>query len=193
MTEDEVRAAAERLVEFHERFAPLFGKEQAARSCLHLRQRVDGLPRAQEHRADRPECRRRSGVGAAEVHQYRSLGQGRRPGRGPGRVRRRLGSHRRQPPDRHGRGGRRERFRQEGEAQCRRGPAAQRPARQGGQLPGRGLPRGRHPRRRGAAGSSALFARGVGARTPRSAGTVARRSTSPRRWRSRPSPRSPRG
>src|SRR3954466_14256047 len=29
MTKDEVRAAAERLVEFHERFAPLFSKEQA--------------------------------------------------------------------------------------------------------------------------------------------------------------------
>jgi SRSO17 transposase len=29
MTEDEVRAAADRLVDFHERFAPLFGKEQA--------------------------------------------------------------------------------------------------------------------------------------------------------------------
>ena len=29
MTKDEVRAAAERLVEFHERFAPLFGKEQS--------------------------------------------------------------------------------------------------------------------------------------------------------------------
>src|SRR4051812_1379706 len=29
MTEDEVRAAAERLVDFHERFAPLFGREQA--------------------------------------------------------------------------------------------------------------------------------------------------------------------
>ncbi len=29
MTEDEVRAAAERLVQFHERFAPLFGKVQA--------------------------------------------------------------------------------------------------------------------------------------------------------------------
>src|SRR5437660_12242556 len=29
MTEDEVRAAAGRLVQFHERFAPLFGKEQA--------------------------------------------------------------------------------------------------------------------------------------------------------------------
>src|SRR3954447_18923817 len=29
MTEDDVRAAAEQLVDFHERFAPLFGKEQA--------------------------------------------------------------------------------------------------------------------------------------------------------------------
>src|SRR5512142_2305505 len=29
MTEDEVRAAAERLVQFHERVAPVFGKEQA--------------------------------------------------------------------------------------------------------------------------------------------------------------------
>jgi SRSO17 transposase len=29
MTEDDVRAAAKRLVQFHERFAPLFGKEQA--------------------------------------------------------------------------------------------------------------------------------------------------------------------
>jgi SRSO17 transposase len=29
MTEDDVRAAAEQLVQFHERFAPLFGKEQA--------------------------------------------------------------------------------------------------------------------------------------------------------------------
>ncbi len=29
MTEDDVRAAAERLVQFHERFAPLFGKERA--------------------------------------------------------------------------------------------------------------------------------------------------------------------
>src|SRR4051812_31658090 len=29
MTPDDVRAAAERLVDFHERFAPLFGKEQA--------------------------------------------------------------------------------------------------------------------------------------------------------------------
>src|SRR3954447_14887838 len=29
MTPDDVRAAAERLIDFHERFAPLFGKEQA--------------------------------------------------------------------------------------------------------------------------------------------------------------------
>ena len=29
MTKDDVRAAAKRLVEFHERFAPTFGKDQA--------------------------------------------------------------------------------------------------------------------------------------------------------------------
>jgi hypothetical protein len=29
MTEDDVRAAAERLVQFHERLAPLFGREEA--------------------------------------------------------------------------------------------------------------------------------------------------------------------
>src|SRR4029077_2091699 len=29
MTVDDVRAAAQRLVQFHQRFAPLFGKEQA--------------------------------------------------------------------------------------------------------------------------------------------------------------------
>src|SRR5438105_15218734 len=29
MTKDDVRAAADRLVQFHDRFAPLFGKEQA--------------------------------------------------------------------------------------------------------------------------------------------------------------------
>ena len=29
MTPDDVRAAAERLVDFHDRFAPLFGREQA--------------------------------------------------------------------------------------------------------------------------------------------------------------------
>ncbi len=29
MTPDDVRAAAEQLVQYHERFAPLFGKEQA--------------------------------------------------------------------------------------------------------------------------------------------------------------------
>src|SRR5207248_11736621 len=30
MTPDDVRAAAERLIDFHERFAPLFGKEHAS-------------------------------------------------------------------------------------------------------------------------------------------------------------------
>ena len=84
-------------------------------SRLHLHQGADGLPRAQEHRADRPERRRRPGLGAAEVHQHRPLGPRRRPGRTPGRLRRRAGPHRRRQPDRGGRGGRRERLRQEGE------------------------------------------------------------------------------
>ena len=38
MTEDEVRAAAERLVEFHERFAPHFGKEEAQdNACTYVK------------------------------------------------------------------------------------------------------------------------------------------------------------
>jgi SRSO17 transposase len=40
MTPDDVRAAAERLVDFHERFAPLFGKEQAQ---VHAYDYVKGL------------------------------------------------------------------------------------------------------------------------------------------------------
>src|SRR5262249_54689491 len=36
MTPDDVRAAAERLVDFHERFAPLFGKDQAQDSIKGL-------------------------------------------------------------------------------------------------------------------------------------------------------------
>ena len=40
MTPDDVRAAAERLVQFHERFAPLFGKEQAQ---VHAFDYVKGL------------------------------------------------------------------------------------------------------------------------------------------------------
>ena len=53
MTPDDVRAAAEQLVQFHERFAPLFGKEQAQDHAYDLPQGADDLPRAQEHRADR--------------------------------------------------------------------------------------------------------------------------------------------
>ena len=40
MTPDDVRAAAERLVDFHERFAPLFGKDQAQ---VHAYDFVKGL------------------------------------------------------------------------------------------------------------------------------------------------------
>ena len=55
MTPDDVRAAAEQLVQFHDRFAPLFGKEPGPGPRLRLPQGPDDLPRAQEHRADRPD------------------------------------------------------------------------------------------------------------------------------------------
>ena len=51
MTEDEVRAAAERLVDFHERFAPLFGKEQAQR---HAYTYVKGLMVCPERKSIEP-------------------------------------------------------------------------------------------------------------------------------------------
>ena len=159
MTEDEVRAAAERLVQFHERFAPLFGKEQAQD---HAYTYVKGLMVCPERKSIEPIA---LNVGDGQVSALqkfinnRPLGPRRRAGRGPVGVRRRTGPHRRRQPDRHGRRDRRERLCQEGQSQRRRGPAAQRPARQGGQLPGRGLPRGRHPRRLGDVGPSALLAR----------------------------------
>jgi DDE superfamily endonuclease len=50
---------------------------------------------------------------------------------------------------------------QEGRPLRRRGPPVVRPARQEGQLPGRRLPRRRHPGRLGPAGAPTLLARGV--------------------------------
>src|SRR5262245_48676970 len=55
MTPDDVRAAAEPLVEFHDRFAPLFGKEQARTHAC------DYLTPAQ------PEPRRRNSPRLAQV------------------------------------------------------------------------------------------------------------------------------
>ncbi len=51
MTPDDVRAAAERLVQFHERFAPLFGKEQAQ---LHAYDYVKGLMVCPERKSVEP-------------------------------------------------------------------------------------------------------------------------------------------
>ncbi|MDR3619730.1 MAG: IS701 family transposase [Paludisphaera borealis] len=51
MTPDDVRAAAERLVQFHERFAPLFGKEQA--QC-HAFDYVKGLMVCPERKSIEP-------------------------------------------------------------------------------------------------------------------------------------------
>ena len=51
MTPDDVRAAAERLVQFHERFAPLFGKEQAQD---HAYDYVKGLMTCPERKSVEP-------------------------------------------------------------------------------------------------------------------------------------------
>ena len=51
MTSDEVRAAAERLVDFHERFAPLFGREQAQD---HAYDYVKGLMTCPERKSIEP-------------------------------------------------------------------------------------------------------------------------------------------
>src|SRR5262249_6362106 len=51
MTEDEVRAAAERLVQFHERFALLFGKEQAQDHAYNL---IKGLLTCPERKSIEP-------------------------------------------------------------------------------------------------------------------------------------------
>ena len=74
MTPDDVRAAAERLVDFHERFAPLFGKEQAQD---HAYDYVKGLMVCPERKSIEPIAlhgRPRRRLGPAEVRQHRPLG-----------------------------------------------------------------------------------------------------------------------
>src|SRR3954465_1504138 len=51
MTPDDVRTAAEQLVQFHERFAPLFGKEQAQG---HAYTYLKGLPSCPERKSIEP-------------------------------------------------------------------------------------------------------------------------------------------
>ena len=89
MTPDDAGAVAEQLVQFHLRFAPLFGKEQAQD---HAYTYLKGLMCCPERKSIEPIalC---TGTGhvlrAAEVHRRRPLAIRRRPGRDPGRLRRR--------------------------------------------------------------------------------------------------------
>ena len=161
MTKDEVRAAAERLVEFHERFAPLFGKEQAQD---HAYTYVKGLMVCPERKSIEPIALNVGNGKVSALQKFVNIAPWDHDDVQaevqavfadelvPTAADSPVGCR----GDR-----RRERLLQEGRSQCRRGAAAQRPARQGRQLPGRGLPGGRHPRRRGAVGSPALPARGA--------------------------------
>ena len=161
MTPDDVRAAAEQLVDFHERFAPLFGKEQAQD---HAYDYLKGLMVCPERKSIEPIALivghgdvsgLQKFVNAAPWH-YDDV-----QAEAQAALRRRAGPLGRRLARRGRRGRRRDGLRQEGHALRRRGPAAQRPARQGGQLPGRGLPGRGDPGRVGAAGPPALPARGL--------------------------------
>ena len=112
----------------------------------------------------------------------------RRPGRDPGRLRRRLAPSAARHADRRRRRPRRVGLRQEGDQERRRRPPAQRPTRQGGQLPGRRVPDRVTPAAP-PAGSPAVPAR-VLVRGGAAARAVPR-PISPRASRSGPSPRSP--
>ena len=191
MTPDDVRAAAEQLVDFHERFAPLFGKEQAQD---HAYDYLKGLMVCPERKSIEPIALL---VGHGDVSGLQKF-----VGAGPWAyddvmaeaqalfadelapsaagspvgvvgVDRRVGLH------------------QEGVALRRGGAAAQRPARQGGQLPGRRLPDRGDPGRVGPARPPAVPARVVvraDAARRRTGGT---RPTSPRTCPSAPSRGSP--
>src|SRR5512135_2961273 len=177
MTPDDVRAAAAPLVDFHERLALLLGKEQAQD---HAYDYLKGLMVCPERKSVEPIALL---VGTATPLGCRSSSL---PPPGPTatcRPRPRPSSRTNWPPRRrlHGRVGRRdrrERLHQEGGVLRRCGPPAQRPARQGGQLPGRRLPDRGGPRRDGPAGPPTVPARALVRADAR--GTAGPRPTSPR-------------
>ena len=125
---------------------------------LHLCQGADGLPRTQEHRADRPECRQRQclrmqkfiNIAPWDHDDVQAEVQPSSPRNWspPPRTARSASwalSTRAALPRR--------------AAECRRRTPTQRSPGQGRQLPGRGLPGRRHPRRRGPLDHRALLAR----------------------------------
>ena len=155
------RAAAERLVDFHERFAPLFprSRQDHAHDCAH--DYLKGLMVCPERKSVEPIALLvghgdvsglQKFVGAAPwayddvmAERRRCLQKSRPLG---GRL-----------ADRDRRGDRRLGLHQAGVALRRGGAAAQRPARQGGQLPGRRLPHRGDPGRAGPTRPSAVLAR----------------------------------
>ena len=161
MTKDDVRAAAKRLVEFHEQFAPTLRQGPSPGQCLHLHQGLDDLSRAQEYRADRAERGQRQCLGDAEVHQQRPLGPRRNPSRPPACLRQGAGAHRGRQPDRSRGRCRRECLYQEGRQERGSRPSTQRSPGQGRQLPGRGLCHGSHSRGNGPACASVVSARAL--------------------------------
>ena len=161
MTEDDVRAAAERLVDFHERFAPLFGKEEAQ---LHGYIYVKGLMVCPERKSIEPIA---LNVGDGRVSALQKFVNIAPWDHEDVQVELQTVFAEELVPtaadDPVGVVGviDESAFAKKGDQQRRRGPATQRPSGQGGQLPGRGLPGRGHPRRRRAVGSSALLARGL--------------------------------
>ena len=91
MTPDDVRAAAEQLVDFHERFAPLFGKEQAQD---HAYDYLKGLMVCPERKSIEPIALNVGHGDVSGLQKFVNIAPWdlrRRPGRGPGRLRRRAG------------------------------------------------------------------------------------------------------
>ena len=81
MTPDDVRAAAERLIDFHERFAPLFGKEQAQD---HAYDYLKGLMVCPERKSIEPIALLRVPPRLLQKYALRTLVSG--PGHGPIRT-----------------------------------------------------------------------------------------------------------
>ena len=114
MTEDDVRTAAERLVQFHERFAPLFGREQAQD---HAYTYVKGLMVCPERKSIEPIALNVGDGQVSALQKFINIAPW-----DHGDVQAELQAvfadelvpDRRRQPDRGGRGGRRERLRQEG-------------------------------------------------------------------------------
>src|SRR3954470_8720284 len=152
MTPDDLRAAAEQLVNFHERFALLFGKEQAQD---HAYDYIKGLMVCPERKSIEPIALT---VGHGDVSGLQKfVGAGPWPYDDVQAEAQSLFVDELAPSAAGSPVGvvgvvDESAFTKKGAHSAGGGAAAQRPARQGGQLPGRGVPGRRDPGRVGAAG-----------------------------------------